>query len=119
MAKYAHLNLFVAGYGYHESAWKVSPNETKGLLGLDHLVNVARVAERGVLDSIFFADLPGVVGFRPRFMAQSGLDPIDLLAALAPVTEHIGLLATASTTYSSPWDLVVCTSRIPRRDWPT
>ena len=41
MSKYAHLNLFVAGYGYHESAWKVSPNETKGLLGLDHFANVA------------------------------------------------------------------------------
>ena len=41
MSKYAHLNLFVAGYGYHESAWKVSPNETKGLLGLDHFINVA------------------------------------------------------------------------------
>jgi FMN-dependent oxidoreductase (nitrilotriacetate monooxygenase family) len=38
-------------------------------------------------------------------MAQVGYDPIDLLAALAPSTEHLGLLATASTTYSEPWDL--------------
>jgi FMN-dependent oxidoreductase (nitrilotriacetate monooxygenase family) len=38
-------------------------------------------------------------------MAQSGFDPVDLLAALVPATEHLGLLATASTTYSSPWDL--------------
>ncbi|MEP7202120.1 MAG: NtaA/DmoA family FMN-dependent monooxygenase, partial [Ilumatobacteraceae bacterium] len=53
----------------------------------------------------FFADSPGVAAFRPRFMAQSGFDPLELLAALAPVTEHLGLLATASTTYSSPWDL--------------
>jgi N-acetyl-S-(2-succino)cysteine monooxygenase len=105
MTKYAHLNLFVAGYGYHESAWKVSTNGSHGLLGLDHFIDVARIAERGALDSMFFADSPGVAAFRPRFMAQSGFDPIDLLAALAPVTEHIGLLATASTTYSSPWDL--------------
>jgi N-acetyl-S-(2-succino)cysteine monooxygenase len=105
MRKYAHLNLFVAGYGYHESSWKVAPGPTRGLLGLDHFVDVARIAERGVLDSMFFADSPGVASFRPRFMAQSGFDPIDLLSALVPVTEHIGLLATASTTYSSPWDL--------------
>lgn len=58
-----------------------------------------------MIDSLFFADSPGVEPFRARFMSQSGFDPIDLLAALAPVTEHIGLLATASTTYSSPWDL--------------
>lgn len=105
MTRFAHLNLFVAGYGYHEAAWKLSPPERRGTLGLDHFVNIARIAERGVFDSIFFADSPGVAPFRPRFMAQSGFDPIDLLAAIAAVTEHIGLVATASTTYSAPWDL--------------
>ena len=58
-----------------------------------------------MLDSLFFADSPGVDLFRTKFMPQSGYDPVDLLAALIPVTSHIGLLATASTTYSSPWDL--------------
>ncbi|MCU1391270.1 MAG: monooxygenase [Ilumatobacteraceae bacterium] len=103
--RFAHLNLFVAGYGYHESSWKVSTVEHPGMLDLDHFVDIARIAERGVIDSLFFADSPGVAEFRPRFMAQSGFDPIDLLAALAPVTQHIGLAATASTTYSTPWDL--------------
>lgn len=104
MARFAHLNLFVAGHGYHEAAWRVAP-DGGGPLGLQHFVDIARTAERGILDSIFFADSPGVAEFRTRFMAQAGYDPIDLLAALAPVTEHIGLLATASTTYSAPWDL--------------
>ncbi len=99
------LNLFVSGYGYHEASWKVSPDGTRGLLGLDHFADVARIAERGILDSIFFADSPGVAAFRTRYMAQSGYDPVDLLAALISATEHIGLLATASTTYSTPWDL--------------
>ncbi|MCU1688438.1 MAG: hypothetical protein JWN20_366, partial [Jatrophihabitantaceae bacterium] len=67
--------------------------------------DIARTAERGVLDSIFFADSPGVAPFRTRFMAQSGFDPIDILAALTPVTTHLGLLATASTTYGTPWDV--------------
>jgi FMN-dependent oxidoreductase (nitrilotriacetate monooxygenase family) len=105
VTRHAHLNLFVAGYGYHEASWKVSPDGHRGLPGLDHFAAVARLAEQGVLDSIFFADSPGVAAFRPRFMAQSGYDPIDLLAALVPTTRHIGLLATASTTYSAPWDL--------------
>ncbi|MEO5899933.1 MAG: NtaA/DmoA family FMN-dependent monooxygenase, partial [Ilumatobacteraceae bacterium] len=102
---HAQLNVFVAGYGYHEASWKVSGKEHPGVLDLAHFTHVARIAERGVLDSLFFADSPGVAEFRPRFMAQSGFDPIDLLAALVPSTEHIGLLATASTTYSAPWDL--------------
>jgi FMN-dependent oxidoreductase (nitrilotriacetate monooxygenase family) len=99
------LNLFVLGYGYHEASWKVSGLEHPGRLGLDHFARIARTAERGTLDSLFFADSPGVAPFRTQFMAQVGYDPIDLLAALAPTTEHIGLLATASTTYSEPWDL--------------
>ncbi|MEO6126068.1 MAG: NtaA/DmoA family FMN-dependent monooxygenase [Ilumatobacteraceae bacterium] len=100
-----HLNLFVAGYGYHEASWKVSPDGHRGTPGLDHFAEIGRIAERGVLDSMFFADAPGVATFRPWFMAQAGYDPIDLLAALIPTTTHIGLLATASTTYSAPWDL--------------
>jgi FMN-dependent oxidoreductase (nitrilotriacetate monooxygenase family) len=99
-----HLNLFVAGHGYHEASWRVSES-SGGPLGLDHFVGIAQLAERGVLDSIFFADAPGVAPFRTRFMAQAGYDPIDLLAALSAVTSHVGLLATASTTYGSPWDV--------------
>ncbi|HLH99441.1 MAG TPA: NtaA/DmoA family FMN-dependent monooxygenase [Acidimicrobiales bacterium] len=104
MPRFAHLNLFVLGYGYHEASWRV-PSAPPGILGLQHFVDVAADAERGVLDSIFFADSPGVAVFRARYMAQSGFDPIDLLAALAPVTSHIGLMATASTTYGTPWDV--------------
>jgi FMN-dependent oxidoreductase (nitrilotriacetate monooxygenase family) len=101
----AHLNLFVAGFGYHEAAWRVSPRGASGAPDLAHFIEIARLAESGGIDSVFFADSPGVVPFRPRFMAQAGYDPIDLLAALAPLTSHLGLLATASTTYSTPWDL--------------
>lgn len=103
-SRHAHLNVFVAGYGYHEAAWTLR-DAPAGAIGLDHFVHVARVAERGLLDAVFFADSPGVAPFRTWFMAQAGYDPIDLLSALVPTTEHIGLLATASTTYSNPWDL--------------
>jgi FMN-dependent oxidoreductase (nitrilotriacetate monooxygenase family) len=104
MPRYAHLNLFVAGYGYHEASWRM-PSAPRGPLRLEHYIEIARLAEEGVIDSIFFADSPGVAPFRTRFMAQSGFDPIDLLAALIPVTSHLGLLATASTTYATPWDV--------------
>ncbi len=104
MSRTAHLNLFVAGHGYHEASWRL-PTSSGGPLGLDHFVGIAQLAERGVLDSIFFADAPGVAPFRTRFMAQAGYDPIDLLAALSAVTSHVGLIATASTTYGTPWDV--------------
>ena len=103
--RFAHLNLFVTGYGYHEASWKVSDVAWPGTPGLDHFVRVAQLAERGVIDVLFFADGLGVALFRTRFMAQSGFDPIDLLSALITSTTHIGLAATASTTYSEPWDI--------------
>ena len=37
--------------------------------------------------------------------AKGGLEPITTLAALATVTEPIGLIATASTTYTEPFNL--------------
>ena len=41
------------------------------------------------------------VGQRP----SGALEPITLLTAMAAVTEHIGLIATASTTYNDPYNL--------------
>jgi FMN-dependent oxidoreductase (nitrilotriacetate monooxygenase family) len=99
------MNLFIGGgHGYHEAAWRFSPSGG-GPLTLEHYAGIAATAELGVLDSIFFADSPGVAEHRTRYMAQGEYDPIDLLAALIPTTRHIGLLATASTTYGSPWDV--------------
>ncbi len=105
MTRHAHFNLFVTELGYHQASWIVSPLGSKGTLGLDHFAEIAQTAERGIVDSLFLADAPGVDLFRTRFMLQAAFDPIDLLAALTPVTEHIGLFATASTTYGTPWDI--------------
>ena len=105
MTRHAHFNLFVTELGYHQASWIVSPLGDRGTLGLEHFAEIARTAERGVIDSLFLADAPGVDMFRTRFMLQAGFDPIDLLAALVPSTEHIGLFATASTTYGTPWDV--------------
>ncbi len=105
MTRSINFNVFVAGLGYHQASWAVSPRGRNGALGLDHFIEVARIAERGLLDSLFFADSPATSTFRSRFMLASMFDPIDLLAALTPVTTDIGLFATASTTYSAPWDL--------------
>ncbi|MET0325884.1 MAG: hypothetical protein ABW219_11715 [Ilumatobacteraceae bacterium] len=44
-----------------------------------------------MLDSIFFADAPGVAPFRARFMAQAGYDPIDVLAVPVVQPGRLGL----------------------------
>src|SRR5690606_2305624 len=60
--------------------------------------------ERGLLDSIFFADT-SAARTNVRYNTQGGLDPLAILAAVAPATEHVGLIATVSTSFNDPFNL--------------
>ena len=99
------LNLFLTPYGYHEASWVVSPVAEPGRLGFDAFRAVAQASERGLIDSLFIADVPYLAPPRAWFMTQAWFDPVDVLASLASVTDHIGLMATGSTTFNNPWDL--------------
>jgi FMN-dependent oxidoreductase (nitrilotriacetate monooxygenase family) len=102
----AHLAAFLTGVGYHESAWKLAdPADLAGPARYGVLERAALDAERGLLDAVFFADSPGLAVFRARYFPQVGFDPLEILAALSRTTTRIGLIATASTTYSAPYDL--------------
>ena len=99
-----HLNAFLMNTGHHEASWRLPESDPHSSTSIAHYANLARIAERGKLDSVFFADSPslwGTIGRRP----SGSLEPTVVLAALAAVTEHIGLIATASTTYNEPYNL--------------
>jgi FMN-dependent oxidoreductase (nitrilotriacetate monooxygenase family) len=99
-----HLNAFLMGVGHHEAAWRLPESDPHAHVDVAHYQNLARIAERGKLDSLFLADGPVLwsdLGRRPA----GALEPTVLLTALAAVTEHIGLIATASTTYNEPYNL--------------
>jgi N-acetyl-S-(2-succino)cysteine monooxygenase len=105
-SRHAHFAVFLVGVGYHESAWKLAdPADLAGPARFGVLERAALTAERGLLDAVFFADSPGLEIFRARYFPQVGFDPLELLAALSRTTTRIGLIATASTTYSAPYDL--------------
>jgi N-acetyl-S-(2-succino)cysteine monooxygenase len=103
--RYLNVNVYVRNSGYHKSAWRTSPSDPLSALDLDHYIDLARTAERGVLDSIFLPDSPGSAEFRSEFLPSAAFDPLLLLAALTTATTYIGLIATVSTTYSYPWDV--------------
>ncbi|MBO7940832.1 LLM class flavin-dependent oxidoreductase [Streptomyces sp. S9] len=99
-----HLNAFLMNTGHHEASWRLPESDPYAHVELDHYVGLARAAERGTFDSLFLADGPhlwGSVAQRP----SGALEPLTLLTALATATEHIGLIATASTSYNSPYNL--------------
>ncbi len=103
--RYLNLNAYLRNPGYHESAWKVSPAEPASVLEIDSYIELARTAERGVIDTIFLPDSPGVAEFRSEYLPGQGFDPVLLLSAVATATKQVGLIATVSTTYSFPWDV--------------
>jgi FMN-dependent oxidoreductase (nitrilotriacetate monooxygenase family) len=99
-----HLNAFLMSVGHHEAAWRLPESPVSGGTDIAHYKNLARIAERGKLDSLFLADSPVLQG-DPGRRPVSKLEPTVLLTALAGVTEHIGLIATASTSYNEPYNL--------------
>ncbi|MDF2823961.1 MAG: ntaA 6 [Mycobacterium sp.] len=104
MAEQLHLNAFLMGVGHHEAAWRHPRTDTGDLLRVGHFQNLAQIAERGRLDSVFFADNLAI-GARIKHNTQAVFEPITLLTAMAVATEHVGLIATASTGYHEPYAL--------------
>jgi N-acetyl-S-(2-succino)cysteine monooxygenase len=107
-----HLGMSIRGLGYHPAAWRHPDVPADGTLRFEHYARSAQAAERGKCDLIFFAD---GIGIRERdiprgSLARSGyeiveMEPMTLLPALAVVTQHIGLVTTASTTYNEPFNI--------------
>ncbi|WP_067708078.1 LLM class flavin-dependent oxidoreductase [Nocardia yamanashiensis] len=99
-----HLNAFLMGVGHHEAAWRHPRTEAHRVLDVKHFQELGRIAERGKLDSVFFAD--GLaVGPRIKRNTLAVFEPVTLLSAIATATERVGLIATASTTYNEPFNL--------------
>ena len=104
MSRQLHLNLFLMARGHHEGAWRHPGANPKALTDLELYVDAARIAENAKFDAVFLADT--LVGPENSQLVASGLlEPITLLTALALKTERIGLIGTASTTYSHPYTL--------------
>jgi FMN-dependent oxidoreductase (nitrilotriacetate monooxygenase family) len=98
------IGMNILGLGGHASAWRLRELPSSSLLDVDYFINIAKLSERGTLDAIFLADGPalgGDVGKQPG----GRLEPTVLLTAVALATQHIGVIAIASTTYNDPYNL--------------
>ncbi|MCK8784266.1 LLM class flavin-dependent oxidoreductase [Roseomonas sp. NAR14] len=98
-----HLGVFILGAGHHIAGWRM-PDAAGTSEDLAMIARIARTAERGKFDLLFLAD---AVNTRPDMHPSMvlRLEPLTLLAALAMATQRIGLAATASTTYTEPYNL--------------
>jgi FMN-dependent oxidoreductase (nitrilotriacetate monooxygenase family) len=103
------LGLSMRYLGYHAAAWRHPAVPAGGALDFSYFLDTARIAEAAKFDMVFLADGVAVrardepAGSLCRSAQNAELEPLTLLAALAPMTRHIGLVATASTTYNEPY----------------
>ncbi|KQQ26149.1 monooxygenase [Methylobacterium sp. Leaf123] len=105
--KQLHLGAFMRPIGIHTAWWRYPGGFPDANFNLDHLVRFARTLEAAKFDAFFMADHLAVMNMPMEALKRSAtvtsFDPLTLLPALAMVTERIGLIATASTTYNEPY----------------
>src|SRR3954453_8418487 len=104
MRRQLHLNLFIHSRGHHEASWRHPQSSPLALTDIRYYQDLAQRAEAAHFDAIFLADQLAL-GDDAAQAARSWLEPITVLAAVAAVTSRIGLIATASTTYTEPYNL--------------
>src|SRR5467141_2461566 len=104
MKRQLHLNLFIHSRGHHEASWRHRGSSPLPLTDIRYYQDMAQRAETALFDSLFLADQLALGGDVAQ-AARTWLEPITVLAALAVSTSRIGLIATASTTYTEPFNL--------------
>ena len=93
----------------HTAWWRVPGALPDANFNLRHLVRFIQALERARFDAFFMADHLAVLNMPVQALRRSAtvssFEPLTLLSALAMVTERIGLIATASTTFDEPYHI--------------
>ena len=108
-ARQLHLGAFMRPVSIHTAAWRYPGAYPDANFNFQHLKRFALKLELGRFDAFFMADHLAVLNMPMQALKRSAtvtsFDPLVLLPALAVVTGHLGLIATASTTYNEPYHI--------------
>src|SRR5437762_9924360 len=101
------LGAFMRPVSIHTAAWRYPGGTPDANFNLKALIRYAQTLERGKFDAFFMADHLAVLNMPMEALKRSAtvtsFDPLTLLPALAQHTQHLGLIATASTTFEPPY----------------
>jgi len=102
-----HLGAFMRPATIHTGAWRSPGAYPDANFNFEHLKAFAQKLEAAKFDAFFMADHLAVLDQPPAALRRShtatSFEPLTLLSALASVTQRIGLVATASTTFDAPY----------------
>src|SRR6201981_1851762 len=104
-----HLGAFMRPVGIHTALWRYPGAWPDANFNLKHLIRFAQTLERGRFDAWFMADHLAVLNMPMAALTRAPtappFDPLPLLPVLAMATEHLGLIATASTTFEPAYTI--------------
>ena len=104
-----HLAAALDGAGWHPAAWREPAARPTELLTGPYWADLVRTAERGLLDFVTIEDAHAVQSSRldgpdeRTDQVRGRLDAVLVAARVAPLTRHIGLVPTATTTNTEPF----------------
>ncbi|MBD2214662.1 LLM class flavin-dependent oxidoreductase [Nostoc linckia FACHB-104] len=108
-AKQLKLGAFMRPVSIHTGAWRYPGALPDANFNFPALKQFIQKLEQGKFDAFFMADHLALLNMPINALKRShtvtSFEPFTLLSALASVTEHIGLVATASTTYDAPFHI--------------
>lgn len=113
MPRQIRLNAFTMNCVVHlaPGQWTAENDRSVDYLKTGHWVELARLLERGLFDSLFLGDITGiydVAGGSPEIALRTAAqvpmnDPAPLIPLLAHATEHLGFGVTLSVSYEHPY----------------
>ncbi|MGN7280122.1 LLM class flavin-dependent oxidoreductase [Bacillus altitudinis] len=104
MTKEMKLAVYLVGSGMHLGSWRLPHVQADASIDVNFYRKMALKAEEGKLDAVFIADSLAIdENSHPHILNR--FDPAVLITAMGAATNRIGVVATASTTYSEPYVL--------------
>jgi alkanesulfonate monooxygenase SsuD/methylene tetrahydromethanopterin reductase-like flavin-dependent oxidoreductase (luciferase family) len=104
-----HLAVALEGAGWHPAAWREPSSRPRELLTPRYWADLARTAERGLLDFVTIEDSLSLQSHDGRTPdnrtdeVRGRLDALLIASFLAPLTSNIGLVPTVTVTHTEPF----------------
>jgi FMN-dependent oxidoreductase (nitrilotriacetate monooxygenase family) len=108
------FGAFFSVPGCHPTGWRHPDANCETDMSFRLLADMARMAERGKLDCMFFQDSVAIPGstavyggksFREKSGRQAHIEPVSAIAAIGAITSRIGLISTCTTSYNEPYNV--------------
>lgn len=101
--QYINIGVLLYGVGHHQAAWMMPDSSVEHIGDISYYQSLAQTAEKGFFDAVFFADNQAYQGKNDNYLPAFWFDPIVNLTAISQVTQHVGLVATISSTFANPY----------------